>query len=96
MKTRKKLNSQIQKHYVYSPRELTRWSRGILEALKSHMYKDLSAFLRLWYHEGLRLFYDRLVTDDDKSWTLQMFKEVAENNFLTLIWMLLSKNQFFQ
>lgn len=80
-KTRKKLNSQIQKHYVYSPRELTRWSRGILEALKSHMYKNLSAFLRLWYHEGLRLFYDRLVTDDDKSWTLQMFKEVAENNF---------------
>ena len=47
--------------------------------------KDLSAFLRLWYHEGVRLFYDRLVTDDDKSWTLQMFKEVARIISLTLI-----------
>lgn len=80
-KTKERFNSLIQKHYVYSPRELTRWSRGLLEALKSSEYKDLHSFVRLWYHEGLRLFYDRLVSEDEKRWTLELFAEVAQEFF---------------
>ncbi|RCK58006.1 Dynein heavy chain, cytoplasmic [Candida viswanathii] len=80
-KTRQKFDGTIQKHYVYSPRELTRWSRGLLEALKSTEYKDLHSFVRLWYHEGLRLFYDRLVSEDEKQWTLVLFREVSQQYF---------------
>ncbi|EMG45477.1 ro-1 Dynein heavy chain [Candida maltosa Xu316] len=80
-KTKEHFNPTIQKHYVYSPRELTRWSRGLLEALKSNDYKDLNSFLRLWYHEALRLFYDRLVSVEDRAWTVDMIKEVATKNF---------------
>lgn len=80
-KTKNHLSSSIQAHYVYSPRELTRWSRGLLEALKSTTYLDLQAFIRLFFHEGLRLFYDRLVSEDERTWTLQLFSQVITESF---------------
>lgn len=66
-------------HFVYSPRELTRWVRGLLEVLREVHYNSLQQLARLWYHEGLRLFYDRLVTDEEKTWTVQLFKEVLSD-----------------
>ncbi|KAG7660522.1 DYN1 [[Candida] subhashii] len=80
-RSRERFTTDIQSHYIYSPRELTRWSRGLLEALKSKEYTNFNAFLRLWYHEGLRLFYDRLVTDEEKGWTLQLFHDVSLKYF---------------
>lgn len=68
-------------HYIYSPRELTRWCRGMLEALMSVQYEDISSLVRLWYHEGLRLFYDRLVDEDEKTWCKNTFWSVAEEYF---------------
>ncbi|CAI5758795.1 unnamed protein product [Candida verbasci] len=69
--------SHMQPHYVYSPRELTRWSKGLLEALKSKEYYQLIDLLRLWYHEGLRLFYDRLVSIDERLWVIATFRELT-------------------
>ncbi|KAI5950644.1 DYN1 [Candida margitis] len=67
--------------YVYSPRELTRWSRGLFEALKSMEYQHLTQFLRLWFNEGLRLFFDRLSNEEDKLWTLGLFQRVGADHF---------------
>ena len=51
--------SDMQPHYIYSPRELTRWKYAIYEALNPlETPEDL---VRLFVHEGLRLFEDRLV-----------------------------------
>lgn len=57
-----------QPHYVYSPRELSRWIRGIYEALVHLKEPDFSSrdFLQLVFHEGLRLFMDRLVTVEER------------------------------
>ena len=47
-----------QPHYIYSPREMTRWVRGIYEAL--HPLKDMNVtvtvedLVRLFVHEALR------------------------------------------
>lgn len=71
----------LQDHYIYSPRELTRWTRGVLEGLRAAEYSDLLSFVRLWYHEGLRLFYDRLVNEEDRFWTKDLFKEVSLKYF---------------
>ncbi|KAI5952826.1 DYN1 [Candida jiufengensis] len=68
-------------HYVYSPRELTRWCKGLFNALQSDNYDDLHKFLRLWYHEGLRLFHDRLSNEDDKNWTKNLFHDNARKLF---------------
>lgn len=75
---------KLQDHYVYSPRELTRWSRGILEALKQDEYSDLQSLVRVWYHEGLRLFYDRIVEEKDQLWTKELFKTTVEHIFLNI------------
>ncbi|KAI9017153.1 dynein heavy chain [Gaertneriomyces semiglobifer] len=71
----------IQAHYVYSPRELTRWMRGIFEAIKPVEDLPLEGLVRIWAHEALRLFQDRLVTPDERQWTDTMLDSVALKHF---------------
>ena len=73
-----------QAHYIYSPRELSRWVRGIYEALKPLESLDLDGLVRLWAHEGLRLFQDRLVHEHEKVWTDELIDEVALHHFPTV------------
>ena len=49
----------MQPHYVYSPRELTRWVKGIYEAVKPCESLTVEGLVRIWAHEALRLFQDR-------------------------------------
>ena len=49
----------VQPHYIYSPRELTRWKHAINESIEN--ISDEDGLVRLWAHEALRLFQDRLV-----------------------------------
>jgi dynein heavy chain 1 len=71
----------IQAHYIYSPRELTRWIRGIYEAIKPIDGLTLDGLVRIWAHEALRLFQDRLVADDERRWTDDLIDNVAIENF---------------
>ena len=69
----------MQAHYIYSPRELTRWKYAIYEALPSiDSQEDL---VRLYVHEGLRLFEDRLVFSDEKDWCNKEIDNVAGKHF---------------
>uniref|UniRef100_A0A1I7Y6V7 Dynein heavy chain, cytoplasmic n=1 Tax=Steinernema glaseri TaxID=37863 RepID=A0A1I7Y6V7_9BILA len=70
-----------QPHYVYSPRELTRWVRGIAEAISPIDSVTPDALVRLWAHEALRLFQDRLVHDNERDWTDQLVDETAAKYF---------------
>ncbi|VDN27841.1 unnamed protein product [Gongylonema pulchrum] len=73
-----------QPHYIYSPRELTRWVRAISEAITPLEKVDGDALVRLWAHEALRLFQDRLdrlVRDDEREWTDQLLDRTAEKYF---------------
>lgn len=79
--TKEKLTPALVEHYIYSPRELTRWTRGILEALREIDYTSLQLLVRLWYHEGLRLFYDRLVNDYERKWTKDVLRSTIEEFF---------------
>lgn len=54
-----KFTQDIQPHYVYSPREMTRWVRGICEALRPLETLSVEGLVRVWAHEALRLFHDR-------------------------------------
>ncbi|KAL3093663.1 hypothetical protein niasHT_026701 [Heterodera trifolii] len=70
-----------QPHYVYSPRELTRWVRGISEAIMRLDSVSHEELVRLWAHEALRLFHDRLVRDDERVWTNKLVDQVAHKYF---------------
>ena len=82
MENQKRFTPQIQPQYFYSPRELSRWVRGIYEAIV-HMDQGVTReeLTRLWAHEGLRLFSDRLVGEEDRAWCSNQIDEVAKKWF---------------
>ena len=43
------------------------------------------ALVRLWLHESLRVFYDRLVDDQDKSHLRSILLEVAAKNLSSAV-----------
>jgi len=63
-KSQEHFTADQQPHYIYSPRELTRWKYAINEALEA--LESLEDLVRLWAHEALRLFEDRLVKPEEK------------------------------
>lgn len=71
----------IQPHYVYSPRELTRWVRGVYEAIKPLESLTIEGLVRIWAHEALRLFQDRLVAEDERRWTEARVRLIAQEHF---------------
>ena len=71
----------MQPHYIYSPREMTRWVRGIYEALKPLETLPIEGLVRVWVHEALRLFQDRLVHDEERLWTDENVNNVALKHF---------------
>ncbi|KEG14468.1 putative dynein heavy chain, cytosolic [Trypanosoma grayi] len=72
--TQARFSSWQQPHYVYSPRDLSRWTRAIHEGLLTWDDAERRALradglVRLAVHEGLRVFQDRLVESDEEKWT---------------------------
>ena len=82
--SQKRFTTDIQAHYVYSPRELTRWVRGIYEAIRPLEILSVEGLVRVWAHEALRLFQDRLVTEEEKQWTDEHIDEAAMLHFPTI------------
>ena len=77
--SQKHFTADMQPHYIYSPRELTRWKYAIFEALPA--VEDVEDLVRLFVHEGLRLFEDRLVYPEEKEWCNSTIDEVARKWF---------------
>lgn len=74
LRAQKTYTPDQQAHYVYSPRELSRWVRALYEAFSgfhkqgvSGGVEDADSLVRLWAHEALRLFQDRLVTEEERE-----------------------------
>ncbi|KAJ2835225.1 dynein heavy chain, partial [Coemansia sp. 'formosensis'] len=80
--SQRRFTADQQAHYVYSPRELTRWVRGIYEAARPLETLSGTGLVRLWAHEGLRLFQDRLVDAGEKRWTDETIDDVARRRFM--------------
>ncbi|KAI9031438.1 dynein heavy chain [Hyaloraphidium curvatum] len=82
-RSQERFTADIQAHYIYSPRELTRWVRGIFETIKPLETLSLEGLVRIWAHEALRLFHDRLVDQDERDWTENLVNDVAAKHFPT-------------
>ncbi|KAI8328287.1 dynein heavy chain [Blakeslea trispora] len=82
--SQKRFTPDIQAHYIYSPRELTRWVRGIYEAIKPLETLSVEGLVRIWAHEALRLFQDRLVNEEERKWTDDMIDSIALKHFPAL------------
>lgn len=58
-------------HYTFNLRDIWRVFQGICSANQKSLTtpQDL---LRLWYHENMRVFHDRLTTDEDRDYMKNM------------------------
>lgn len=81
LESQQRFTPKIQPHYVYSPRELTRWVRGVYEAIKPLESLSIEGLIRIWAHEALRLFQDRLVAEDERKWTDEAVRRIALEHF---------------
>ncbi|KAJ3188443.1 Dynein heavy chain 3, axonemal [Gaertneriomyces sp. JEL0708] len=74
------LPTPAKSHYVFNLRDFSRVIQGLLLA-SADRFQDAAKMIRLWCHEAYRVFYDRLVDDDDRSWFFMTIKELTTRHF---------------
>jgi len=67
------LPTPAKSHYTFNLRDMARVVNGIL-LMPGDKAADKPKLIRLWAHETYRVFYDRLIDDDDRKW---MFEQVS-------------------
>ncbi|XP_047461369.1 dynein axonemal heavy chain 3 [Mugil cephalus] len=67
-------------HYIFNLRDFARVIRGVLLAPHTHMQEG-DKLIRLWIHEVYRVFYDRLIDDNDKETFFAIVRETTSNFF---------------
>ncbi|XP_076997717.1 dynein axonemal heavy chain 3 [Tamandua tetradactyla] len=67
-------------HYVFNLRDFSRVIQGVLLCPYTHL-QDVEKLIRLWIHEIYRVFYDRLIDQEDRQVFFNMAKETTSNCF---------------
>ncbi|VDP42904.1 unnamed protein product [Schistosoma mattheei] len=67
-------------HYLFNLRDISKIFQGLLRATKKYI-DTRNSMLRLWIHEGLRVFYDRLVDEKDRATYLDLVGESLASYF---------------
>ena len=65
-------------HYTYNMRDLSKVWQGV--SMVAAPPQDINAIVRLWSHETLRVFHDRLVDDKDRLWFFGFLKQMVERH----------------
>jgi len=74
------LPTPTKSHYLFNLRDFARVIFGVLMADTETM-TDGQQGVRLWMHEILRVFYDRLTDDKDRQWLIDLLQALLKKNF---------------
>lgn len=67
-------------HYIFNLRDIARVCAGC-SMLRKESVDSKKIFTKLWLHETLRVFYDKLVNDDDREWLMQTVSDCVRDYF---------------
>ncbi|EFJ29004.1 inner arm dynein 3-2 [Selaginella moellendorffii] len=78
------LPTPTKSHYTFNLRDYAKVIQGMMLQDSSKVpvgREGARQHVRLWVHEVLRVFYDRLVDDQDRDWLLKYLKELVQTRF---------------
>ena len=67
-------------HYLFNLRDFGRVVMGMCMA-NTFIMTEQAQFVRLWCHEVMRVFYDRLTDDRDRLWLIELLRERVKTRF---------------
>ena len=65
-------------HYLFNLRDMSKVLQGVCGASLKHCTKKLD-MVKIWMHEMIRSFGDRLICDEDRNWLKEMLHEEILN-----------------
>lgn len=77
-------------HYIFNLRDISRVCVGCA-LLRKESVENKKIFARLWYHEAMRVFFDRLVDETDQLWLFQKLNDAIRESFKEKVEILLDQ-----
>ncbi|KFQ84496.1 Dynein heavy chain 7, axonemal, partial [Phoenicopterus ruber ruber] len=74
------LPTPAKSHYTFNLRDFSRVIHGCL-LIKRKSVEHKHVMIRLFVHEVFRVFYDRLVEDNDRAWLFNLMKGIVKEHF---------------
>uniref|UniRef100_A0A8W8J7D3 Dynein heavy chain 1, axonemal n=1 Tax=Magallana gigas TaxID=29159 RepID=A0A8W8J7D3_MAGGI len=74
------LPTPAKSHYTFNLRDLSKVFQGML-MMEQGKIEGINDVMKLWYHESCRVFQDRLVNDEDRSWFDNLMKSKMKSEF---------------
>lgn len=67
-------------HYLFNLRDVSKVVQGLCMTKPISVSSD-DVFMRLWVNECMRVFYDRLINDEDRAWFKNFIMDLLAKNF---------------
>jgi len=74
------LPTPAKSHYTFNLRDLSKVIQGVLQGHKDSL-KAAPDLIRLWSHESMRVFCDRLIDDADRTWFKKELEVKVKEHF---------------